>query len=135
MTGVGTAIITKSAFMISSGSSVNAMPGLSFAWKSSRILPASMSKPIVGRWRGDTRVQAAVRRSPSRRCRRFCRSIYDPCETPCYSFPIYPLWYIKTSPTPILYCLDRCFTWMIGSFMLHQLEFNNFFRKVHIYSY
>ena len=49
-----TAIITKSAFLISSGSPVNAMFGLSFAWKSSRILPASTSKPIVVRCRGDT---------------------------------------------------------------------------------
>ena len=82
-----------------------------------------------------TQVQAAAWHGPGRRCRLFYLLNYDPFETPCYSFSIYPLWYINTSPTPILYCLDRCFTWMIGSFMLHQLEFNNFFRTTHICSY
>ena len=82
-----------------------------------------------------TQVQAAAWHGPGRRCRLFYLLNYDPFETPCYSFSIYPLWYINTSPTPILYCLDRCFTWMIGSFMLHQLEFNNFFRMTHICSY
>jgi len=68
----------KSALPISSGSSVNAMLGLSFALKSSLILPASTSKPVVGRWRGDTR--AAVRRSLSRRYRRFCLLVCESFE-------------------------------------------------------
>ena len=44
----------KSTVVMSSGSSVKAMPGLSFTPASSLILPASTSKPAVGRCRGDT---------------------------------------------------------------------------------
>ena len=91
----------KSAFLMSSGLSVKAMPRLSFAPESSRIpgscLHLRQRRSSAGAWR--TQVQAGVRRSPSRRCRWFCLLVYDPFETPCYSFSIYPPLYTKTSPT------------------------------------